>query len=669
MDNYLTYIEPLTTWLNQHPNWAGIITFLISFSESLAIVGSVVPGSITMTAIGMLIGSSVIPALPTFTCAVLGAIGGDSASYYLGYYYRDQISEYWPFSKYPHIIESGKVFFNQHGGKSVFLGRFLGPLRSIIPMIAGMMHMPNSKFLTANITSAILWSIMYILPGILIGTAATELSPHLASQLFIYTLIILCGLWFCTWVIKYLFYTVQRIINNHLKEFWLWVSKHPTLTTWSGIITNPKNPQDHRQIVLLFFSFFFLTCFSLVAVSAYHKGIITLYDKPTFYFLQSIRLPVLDSLFMVFTFIGDKKTLLPLLFSIFAYLAYKKKKWEAVHWLSNGIVSALLVYVLKVFINLPRPEGLVQIRHGASFPSGHTTFSVAIFGFFFYLLAKNTPASMRRFIIVPGTLLVTCIGFSRLYLGMHWLSDVIGSVLIASAVLMLHILSYRRMDSCGIKVKPLLLLTCTVIFSFNGFYMYKNFNSSILASQLKRGIQSSEFNLWWHKKLSLPSHRKNRFGVEVAPLNIQWAMPISSIRRHLEKYGWKVNDRNVISNSFKILLQPQHSQLSLFRKLYNNKPPKLLMTKENKVIRLWQSSIQFKYNHIPLWIGTLSYINQERSGISKKTIEEQKFIQDNYRPSQIMFQELKNLSIKKQDTPSLKEIILIKKQTNHHPKD
>lgn len=660
MDNYLTHIEPLTNWLNQHPHWAGIFTFLISFSESLAIVGSIVPGSITMTAIGVLIGTGVIPAVPTFAWALLGAIAGDSASYYLGYYYRDKINEYWPFRKYPHIIESGKVFFNQHGGKSVFLGRFLGPLRSIIPMIAGMMHMPNAKFLSANITSAFLWSLMYIMPGVFVGAAATELSPHLASQLFIYTLIIVSGLWLFTWVSKYFFFTIQRFITNHLKEFWLWMNRHPTLNAWAKVISNPKHPQDHKQIVLLFFALLFGACFILVAFSALHKGLITFYDKPTFYFLQSIRVPIFDSIFMFFTFIGDKKTLIPILFGIFGYLVYKKHKWEAVHWLSNGIVSALLVYVLKAFINLPRPEGLVQIRHGASFPSGHTTFSVAIYGFLFYLITKNIPASMRRFAVVPGIMLVSCIGFSRLYLGMHWLSDVVGSALIAGSVLMLHILSYRRMEQHQLKVKPLIAWSCLIALSINSALMYKNFNSAIQGSQLKHTISSSELTQWWEHKLNLPKYRTNRIGLEVSPLNIQWAMPLAKIEAHLVQFGWQVNDRDTLSARFKTLLQPQQTRLSLFRKLYHNKPPKLLMTKKNMLIRLWHSEIQFKHQRTPLWVGTISYVAQEHSGISNSKIVRQRRIQDNYLPSNILVKELQGLSFKTYTSKAPKEIILIK---------
>lgn len=656
---YTSYIEPLTTWLNLHPNWAGIITFLISFSESLAIIGSIVPGSVTMTAIGMLIGTGVIPSVPIFIWAVLGAIAGDSASYFLGYYFHEKIAEYWPFRKYPKMFISGKNFFSQHGGKSVFIGRFLGPLRSIIPMIAGMMRMPNTKFLIANVTSAILWSGLYILPGILIGTAASELSPHLATKLFLYTLAIITALWLITCIIKYLFAIIKTYIDNHLQTFWFWISKHKKLESWAALISNPNKPHDHRQIALLLGSLLFILLFILIAISASNNGWITTWDQQVFNFLQSIRLPITDKIFMVFSFIGDKKTLIVLVFSLFFYLIYKEKKWEAVHWLSNGIISAILIVTLKPFIALARPTGLVQIRHGSSFPSGHTTFSIAVFGFLFYLLAKNTSSSMRRFILLPGALLLSCIAFSRIYLGMHWLSDIIGSILLASSILFIHVLSYQRSEIKKINVKSIALYSFLVVSIVSGFFMFNGLNKKIKASQLKRHVQINKIDNWWNDTIKMPTHRKNRLGADVAPLNIQWAMPLKEIQSILKKNNW-INTKNIsLSKKFKNFLTTNKHKMPLFHKLYRNQKPSLLMIKNNLVIRLWPSSIKFCHSKISLWIGTISYLKHDKTLALAKEIKTNMKSQENYLPSDMLAKELNGLKIKSLKQESLKEVLMI----------
>ncbi|WP_131739679.1 DedA family protein [Legionella adelaidensis] len=202
---FAEYLQPLTLWIQANPKWALLFTFLVSLSESLAIIGSIIPGSVTMTAIGILAGSGIMRIDMTIIAAILGAIAGDSASYTLGYVFRNRLVNIWPFSKYPNWLKLGKDYFAKHGGKSVLIGRFIGPLRSIIPVIAGMMHMNRWHFLFANVISAIGWAILYVLPGILIGVASSELSPESASRLFMIVIILLIIIWVLGIAIKWIF--------------------------------------------------------------------------------------------------------------------------------------------------------------------------------------------------------------------------------------------------------------------------------------------------------------------------------------------------------------------------------------------------------------------------------------------------------------------------------
>ena len=111
MHLFSEYIQPLTIWLHTHSNWALFITFFISFCESLAVIGTIIPGSVAMTAIGILAGSGVMRIDLTLIAAILGAIAGDSASFLLGYLFRDRICNIWPFTRYPHWIAYGKAFW------------------------------------------------------------------------------------------------------------------------------------------------------------------------------------------------------------------------------------------------------------------------------------------------------------------------------------------------------------------------------------------------------------------------------------------------------------------------------------------------------------------------------------------------------------------------------
>ena len=248
------YIQPLISWLHNNPHWALLITFLISFSESLAVIGSIVPGSVTMTAIGILAGSGVIRVDMTLLAATLGAIAGDSASYFLGYYYSEQLTRMWPFRKYPHWLEQGQSYFARHGGKSVLIGRFIGPLRAMIPVIAGMMHMSQWRFLLANIISGIGWSLVYVTPGILIGAASSELSPEIAGRLFVYALIFIFLLWLFIQIIKWLLIRLNKLLSTNLHEFWLWSKKHPNLSKLFLSLT-PPDEENHYPTAALVIGF------------------------------------------------------------------------------------------------------------------------------------------------------------------------------------------------------------------------------------------------------------------------------------------------------------------------------------------------------------------------------------------------------------------------------
>src|SRR5690606_4817055 len=115
--------------------------FLISFIESLALAGIIVPGVLLLFLVASVAGHLDFNLSTVLIAGFAGAVLGDGISFYLGRYFKDSIPRYWPFSRYPGALQSGRNFFNRHGGKSVMLGRFIGPIRPVIPLIAGMLGM------------------------------------------------------------------------------------------------------------------------------------------------------------------------------------------------------------------------------------------------------------------------------------------------------------------------------------------------------------------------------------------------------------------------------------------------------------------------------------------------------------------------------------------------
>ena len=250
MHIYADYITPITAWLHHNPEYALLFTFIIALLESLAVIGTLIPGSLTMTAIGILAGSDVMRLDLTLLFAAIGAFMGDGLSYLLGAVYSERLTTMWPFSRYPNILRYGKEFFDRHGGKSVLIGRFTGPLRSIIPIIAGMMHMSRWQFFTANFISAIGWAILYVIPGYIIGAASHQLSPDSAQRLFGLVIGILIGVWILSLLLKYLARKLNQWFAAHVNMLWHWSKKNKPMQYFVHKLMNKKDSQPQKILSL-----------------------------------------------------------------------------------------------------------------------------------------------------------------------------------------------------------------------------------------------------------------------------------------------------------------------------------------------------------------------------------------------------------------------------------
>lgn len=150
------------------------IILLVTFMESLAFVGVFVPGGILVVLFGFLSAQGYLDLGDLIWFTAIGAILGDSFSYWLGSkgtrFFRNENK----FLKFSHL-EKGDQFFLKHGEKSILLGRFIGPIRPIIPFIAGLVCMRQQTFLIWNIISGFLWAISYLLLGYFLGGAASAI--------------------------------------------------------------------------------------------------------------------------------------------------------------------------------------------------------------------------------------------------------------------------------------------------------------------------------------------------------------------------------------------------------------------------------------------------------------------------------------------------------------
>ena len=160
-----SFIHEIPAFVKEHQNWAPLIAAGLAFGESFAILSLIIPATSILVAVGALIGASDIPFVPIWIGASVGAALGDWISYWIGLKLEGAAHKVWPLSRYPQMVERGEEFFKRWGIWSIFIGRFFGPVRAVIPLIAGTFEMPWLQFQIANWSSAFVWAFVLLAPG------------------------------------------------------------------------------------------------------------------------------------------------------------------------------------------------------------------------------------------------------------------------------------------------------------------------------------------------------------------------------------------------------------------------------------------------------------------------------------------------------------------------
>lgn len=191
-------VQPIVAFVRDHEAWAIPIAFLVAFGESFAFFSLFWPGTAILVGISALLAASgmeIKTLWPAIVAAGAGGSLGYAMSYWLGHYFKDSIPNLWPFSKNPELIPQGKAFFERYGAFGVFLGHFFGPVRAVIPVVAGMFAMRQLYFQLANVVSAFLWAAGVIAPTFFLVTFKDQIFQFMRDwELVVAAVMFLLGL-------------------------------------------------------------------------------------------------------------------------------------------------------------------------------------------------------------------------------------------------------------------------------------------------------------------------------------------------------------------------------------------------------------------------------------------------------------------------------------------
>lgn len=176
------FIQDAAAIIARHGAWAGPLLGLMTFGESLALVGAFVPATALMATAGVLTATDVLPLAPVLFWGCLGAILGEALSYHLGRRAGPAIWRHRRLRSQRKSVARARLYFRRYGAASICLGRFLGPIQAVVPLTAGATGMGKGRFHTANVLSALIWTPAMLAPGYVAAGGLGGWSPQVLIQ-------------------------------------------------------------------------------------------------------------------------------------------------------------------------------------------------------------------------------------------------------------------------------------------------------------------------------------------------------------------------------------------------------------------------------------------------------------------------------------------------------
>ncbi|MDN7133752.1 bifunctional DedA family/phosphatase PAP2 family protein [Halomonas sp. MC140] len=428
------------------------LVVVIALVESLALVGLLVPGVMLITTMASLAGHQDIALAWLIGAAFIGAILGDGISFSLGFKHREQVTQRWPLSQHPEWLDRGTRFFKRYGVSSVFIGRFVGPVRPIIPLVAGMMRMPPRTFLLANIISAALWAPAYILPGYLLGRAwqhHLNLPPGLEAGLLILAFIII--------VLAVIFSWGRHQASRHGRLYRIIagsIRRIPLLRRpWLAMSQTGDVPL--ASLLLLVIALGSLSGWTLLVINHHGPLEMDLLVQRMFAWLQSDITYIIAN---IFAQIGDTYGIIALTLPWAIWMLVRNRCDALLHWCGALGGVALLNTLIKELFARPRPGTPDYLMGSFSYPSAHTSTTVVLLGLAAAFIAAELPQQKRFWAYWVAVSFALPMALSRLVIGVHWFSDLVGGALLGLVVCALTLLHWQQQPRASLRPGPWLLL-------------------------------------------------------------------------------------------------------------------------------------------------------------------------------------------------------------------
>ena len=419
--------------------WAYVLIGALAAAEAAAFVGLFLPGEAAMILGGVLAfqGRASLGAMLLVACA--GAVIGDSIGYEIGRHFGSRLrtgrlgrrvgEKRW---------DRAHDYVRKRGGRAVFFGRFVGVLRALVPAIAGSAGIPYGRFLAFNAAGGIIWASAFVLLGYAAGSSYQVAERWAGRATAVLAALVILGL-----AIAF----AARWVRDHQRQI---------ADRWTGFLDRPRvarlRARYRKQIRFVEARFdpaqragLYLTVGLIVALAAawafgaimqdvLGKDELELIDRPVVRFMALHRAQTLTTFMKAVTFLGGNVFVSVTLglVGVVAYVKTRSPRWPA--FLSATIVGAIaLDNLVKLLVGRPRPEFHPLVHpSGSSFPSGHAVAAAALCGAIAFIVTRRMGWRSAVWVWAGALFVTLLVAVSRVYLGAHWPTDVIGGLVLGS---------------------------------------------------------------------------------------------------------------------------------------------------------------------------------------------------------------------------------------------
>jgi len=420
--------------------WTYLLVGVLAFLETGAFVGLLAPGETAILVGGLVAGQGRIDVVLLIVIVWICAVAGDVTSFLLGRRLgRDFMLRHGPRVKItPERLETVEAFFDRHGGKAIFLGRFVGLVRAIAPFLAGSSRIPLRRFLPYDILGAGVWGTTFVLLGYIFWRSFDQVAKIASKGAFALgttIAVVAGGVWLYRWL---------SVVENR-QAATAWLDERPLLRPLlvggrrlrrpAGFVRDRLTPGELGLEVTTLVAIVAVGLTTYLVLNNFlDQHLLTTSDRRALSIVDGLRSTAVVDVLKVVTGLGALAVVAPATAIAAGLLAWRGRRLEPIVLGVGLALTVLLVHVAKDDVARPRPVRSLVGTDGFSFPSGHAAYAVAWVAIA-VALARGVPRVSERFAIVTGAVVVAIVvGLIRVYLRAHFLSDVLAGWGLAAAL-------------------------------------------------------------------------------------------------------------------------------------------------------------------------------------------------------------------------------------------